>query len=147
MSPRLVSAVVLASIGTLVGTLVASAAPRTRGKVVRVERARGTKAAPRVCDIRSDRGGTCLGSQPEVGDVVTVLDESGIIAETRIIEVLPFNAGGNAVNCQTVWSVRTEVVRGDLSSMTMRTIGLVDRELHPSRAHMLPRDRFPPPPS
>lgn len=127
--------------------IAATAAPRTRGKVVRVERARGGKVPPKVCDIRSDRWGTCLGSQPEVGDVVTILDEGGIIASARIIEVAPYTSNSNTQPCETVWNVRTEVVRGDLASMTMRTIGLVDRELHPDRAHMITRDRFPPPPS
>jgi hypothetical protein len=125
----------------------ATAAPRVRGKVVRVERERRNKAAPRICDVRGDRSGTCLGSQPQVGDVVSVLDENGVIADALIIEITPFSAGGQSSNCDSMWNIRTEVVRGDLAGMTSRTIGLVDADLHPQHAHLLPRDQFPPAPT
>ena len=142
MFPRLALALIVAALA-----LPAAAAPRPRGKVVRVERTRGMRAIPRVCDVRSDRGGTCLGSQPQIGDVISVLDENGVIADVRITEVTPFSAGGQTLSCQTVWNIQTEVERGDLAAVSMRTIGLVDPDLHPRRAHVMPRERLPPPPS
>lgn len=125
----------------------ATAAPRARGKVVRVERTRSSKAVPRICDVRGDRSGTCLGSQPQIGDLVNVLDESGVIAQARILEITPFTAGGQASTCDSMWNIRTDVVRGDLAGLTSRTVGLVDADLHPQRAHLLPRDQLPPPPT
>ena len=145
MPLRLATAFVAVAIGTF-ALAPARAAPRTRGKVVRVERARGSKEPPKICDLRSDKGGTCLGSEPNIGDIVTVLDENGVIADARIIEIVPYATGTSASACNA-WNIRTDVVRGDLSAMTGRSIGLVDRDIHPQRAHVLKAELFPPPPS
>jgi hypothetical protein len=143
---RLATAFVAAAIGTLaLASAPASAAPRTRGKVVRVERARGSKAPPKVCDIRGDKSGTCLGSEPVIGEILTVLDENGVVADARIIEVKPFR-GGSTTACEA-WDIRTEVLRGSLSVMTARAMGLIDHDLHPKLAHILPNDQFPSSPS
>lgn len=145
---------VMRSVGILVVGLIgafaligaARAAPRAKGKVIRIERARGSAAIPRVCDVRGDTGGTCLGTQPVVGEIVTVLDENGVIAEVRIIEATAFSTGSTN-NCQSLWSIKTESVKGDLASIPLRTIGVVDPEVDPRKGRMLPRDQFPPPPS
>jgi hypothetical protein len=138
---RLVTMVLVGAIA-----LPATGAPRVRGKVVRIERARGTAATPRVCDVRADKGGTCLGSEPVIGEVVTVLDETGVIAEVRIVEAAAFSTGGTNP-CLSLWNIKTEVVRGDLASIPMRTIGIVDPEVHPRKGKMLPKEQFPSPPS
>jgi len=126
--------------------LPATAAPRPKGKVVRIERQRGTAVTPRVCDVRADKAGTCLGPEPTIGELITVLDETGVIAEVRISEATAFSTGGNNA-CQSLWNIKTEVVRGDLTSIPMRTIGVVDPEVHPRKGRMMPKEQFPPPPS
>ena len=132
----------------VVGALAVPAigAPRARGKVVRVERQRGTAMTPRVCDVRADRAGTCLGPEPAIGELITVLDETGVIAEVRITEATAFSTGG-ASACQSLWNIKTEVVRGDLTSIPLRTIGVVDSDVHPRKGRMLPKEQFPQPPS
>jgi len=126
--------------------LSAAAAPRAKGKVVRVERQRGTAVTPRVCDVRADKAGTCLGPEPQIGEVIIVLDENGVIAEARITEAVAFSTGGSNA-CQSLWNIKTEVVRGDLTTIPLRTIGVVDPEVHPRKGRMLPKEQFPPPPS
>lgn len=132
----------------VVGALAvpATGAPRARGKVVRVERPRGTAVMPRVCDVRADRAGTCLGPEPALGELITVLDETGVIAEVRITEATAFSTSG-ASACQSLWNIKTEVVRGDLTSIPLRTIGVVDPDVHPRKGRMLPKEQFPQPPS
>jgi hypothetical protein len=136
----------------LVGAMVlpAVAAPRAKGKgkgrVVRVERARGSAVTPRVCDVRADKAGTCIGTEPSIGELVTVLDENGVIAEVRITEATPFSTGGTA-SCTSLWNIKSEVVRGDMSAIPLRTIGVVDPEIHPRKGRMLGRDQFPASPS
>jgi hypothetical protein len=75
-----------------------------------------------------------------------VLDEQGVIAEVRITEALAFATGASA-SCQSLWNIRTELIRGDLGTLPVRTIGIVDPEIHPRRARMLPKEQFPPSPS
>jgi len=123
----------------------ALAAPRAKGRVIRVERSRGTAAVPRVCDIRGDRSGTCIGTEPLVGEIVSVLDESGVLAEVKITEATPFATG--AGSCTSLWNIKTDLVRGDVSSIPIRTIGIVDPQIHPRRGRNLAREQFPPPPS
>ncbi|MBA3455264.1 MAG: hypothetical protein H0T42_19390 [Deltaproteobacteria bacterium] len=134
--------------GLLVGALALPAGgnPRARGKVIRVERQRGTAVTPRVCDVRADKAGTCLGPQPTIGEVITVLDETGVIAEVRISEATAFSTGGSTA-CQSLWNIKTEVIRGDLASIPLRTIGVVDPEVHPRKGRMMSKEQFPAPPS
>jgi len=126
--------------------LPAAGAPRAKGKVIRVERQRGTAVTPRVCDVRADKAGTCLGPEPQIGEVITVLDENGVIAEVRIVEAVAFSTGGSNA-CQSLWNIKTEVVRGDLTTIPLRTIGVVDPEVHPRKGRMMPKEQFPLPPS
>ncbi len=126
--------------------LPAMGAPRARGKVVRVERQRGTAVTPRVCDVRADRAGTCLGPEPTLGELITVLDENGVVAEVRITEATAFSTSGSNA-CQSLWNIKTEIVRGDLATIPMRTIGVVDSDVHPRKGRMLPKEQFPQPPS
>ena len=136
---------VLALLPVLVGTApVTHAAPRAKGKVVRIERARTAAAAPRVCEVRSGVEATCLGPEPRVGEIISVLTETEVVAETRILEVAPF-ANGKAACAGVLWSIKSEVVRGSAGSI--RGIGAVDRELDRLRARILARDAFPASPS
>ncbi len=128
----------------LVGAIAlpAQAAPRARGKVIRVERVRGPLMIPRVCDIQADKTGLCLGGQPLSGEMVMVLDETGVIAQARIIDVAAF-AVGMGSSCNALWRIKTEIVVGDLSTIPMRTIGVVDPEVHPRKGRMYPSSALP----
>ncbi len=133
----------------LVGVAVsaASAAPRPHGKVVRVERQRGSTAPPRVCEIHTDGGGVCFGSEPLVGDIVMVMDENGVVAETKISEAKPFQTGSGNQVCNALWNVKSELVRGDLASVSARNFGVVDAEIHPQKGRIFGKDQYPPSPS
>lgn len=134
----------------LVGAIAlpAQAAPRARpqGKVVRVERARGPAVIPRICDIKADKKGTCLGTRPGVGEVVMVLDETGVVAQVRINEVTEFSSGIGA-SCNVLWQITTDVIAGDLSAIPGRTVGLIDPEVHPHNARIFAQTSMPDPPS
>jgi hypothetical protein len=132
----------------LVGAAIsaASAAPRPHGKVVRVERQRATNAPPRICEIHVDGAGVCFGAEPLVGDLVMVMDENGVVAETKISEAKPFSTGSNQV-CTALWNVKSELVRGDLTNVSSRNFGVVDAEIHPQKGRVFAKDQFPPSPS
>jgi hypothetical protein len=120
-------------------------APRPKGKVVRVERRRASNVTPRICDVQADRSGNCFGEQPKLGDLITLLDDSGVIGEARIIEVQPFAlAGRGSKGCDGLWSVRTELLRGDLSNIG-RTMGVVDPAMHPRLGKLVPKEQLQPP--
>ncbi len=125
---------------------VAAAAPRPKGKVIRVERSRSSSAPPRVCEVHTDGAGVCFGTEPAIGDIMMVLDESGVIAETRITDATSFSTGGINQTCNALWNVKSRVVRGDLANVTSRNFGIVDAEIHPQRGRVL-KDQLPPSPS
>jgi len=119
------------------------AAPRPKGKVVRVERRRASNVIPRICDVQGDKTGNCFGAEPSIGDVITLLDDSGVIGEARIIEVQPFSlAGRGSKGCDGLWSVRTELLRGDLALSVGRTMGVVDPAMHPRLGRVVPKDQL-----
>jgi hypothetical protein len=123
----------------------AGATPRA-GKVVRVERrAHGLGGIPRYCDVRDDGAGpvgTCLGSQPEIGAVIEVIDDTRVFAEVKITDSMMFQ------NCKGIWTIKGTLQRGDLASaQTGRAIGLVDAGLDPSTAHRIPDDLARPAPT
>jgi hypothetical protein len=124
-------------------------APRQAGKVVRVERTRATSAIPRICDVQPDKTGNCFGPEPSLGDIITLVDESGIVGEVRIIEITAFALNGRPNNptkgCDGLWSVRTDLLRGDLSNSIARTVGVIDPGMHPRRGRMIPKDQLGPP--
>lgn len=122
---------------------VADAQPRPKGKVVRVERHRASNVTPRICDVQADKTGNCFGEEPKIGDVITLLDDSGIIGEARIIEVQAFAlAGRGSKGCDGLWSVRTELVRGDLTATVGRTMGVVDPAMHPRLGKLVPKEQL-----
>jgi hypothetical protein len=126
----------------------AAAAPRPHGKVVRVERQRSTSSPPRTCEIHTDGAGVCFGAEPLVGDLVMVMDENGVIAETKVVEAKPFStgAGSNQV-CTALWNVKSELLRGDLAAVSSRNFGFVDPEIQPRKGRIFAKDQFPPSPS
>lgn len=68
----------LLCVGLLGASALAWAAPN--GRVVRVERNRGMKAVPRLCDVQpSAKEGLCVG-QPNAGDRVALIDQDRGIA-------------------------------------------------------------------
>ncbi len=134
----------------LVGVAIsaASAAPRPHGKVVRVERQRAANSPPRVCEIHVDGAGVCFGAEPIVGDLVMVMDENGVVATTKVTEAKPFQTGsGSNQVCNALWNVKSELVRGDLTSVSSRNFGVVDAEIHPQKGRIFAKDQFPASPS
>lgn len=139
-----VSSAVLASV-----PCARAAPPGAHGRVIRVERPRTARLAPRMCDVRSAAEGICLGAQPQRGEIVTLLDERGRVGEVRIIEVGPFAIGARAPldGCASLWSIKTDLLSGDLATTDTQRIGVIDPGLDPRRARVIPRDQLPAAPS
>jgi hypothetical protein len=134
-------------VGAAISAAAAAPRPPAKGKVVRVERHRASNAPPRVCEIHSDGGGVCFGAEPVVGDVVMVMDENGVIAETKITEATAFSTGANNNQvCNALWNVKSDLLRGDLTNVTSRNFGVVDAEIHPQKGRVL-KEQLPPSPS
>jgi hypothetical protein len=122
----------------LVGLLVvgaASAAPPT-GKVVRVERNRGMKAIPRLCDVQPmAKEGLCVG-QPGSGERVALIDQDrGIpVGEFRIDSTLgpadPFVCAGST---PVVYKISGRLSTGDPDVIqgSGRIIGLRNLAIDP----------------
>ena len=117
----------------------AAAAAGPDGRVVRVERAAGTRAAPRLCEIHGDTG-NCVGEEPRPGQIVTVLDEHHVVAEVKIMDVASYSAA-----CPVLWTVKTRVIHG--SPGDSDGAGMIDAGLDPARARLLDRGHLPPSPS
>lgn len=131
-------------ISVLLLTLVASASAGPRsGKVVRIER-RVQKSGPiRVCEIKPTGAGMCFGDAPVPGDIIAVLDEQQVFGEVQINEVRSQNA-----QCDSMWNITGEVLRGDLSnSQWGRSLGVIDGRLDRRTAHKFPEDHLPSAPS
>ena len=118
----------LASVVFLVGAAaLAWAAPG--GKVVRVERNRGMKSVPRLCDVQpAAKEGLCVG-QPNTGDRVALIDQDRgvVIGEFRIDSPLgpapPFVCSGTT---PIVFQVKGAISKGDPEKIAEsgRIIGL-----------------------
>ena len=132
-------------VGGLVGLAPQSFA-KPAGKVVRVERARGVGSTPRVCDVRPSGAGTCIGSAPIPGEIIVVLDENGVLAQVRILDATGYSTGG-PIACDHLWAIKTELVRGDLTNVAQRAVGVVDPAVQPRKARVLAKERYPSPPS
>jgi len=117
--------------------LTAWGAPR--GRVVRVERQRGgTAAVPVLCEVKTDGSGICVGPAPQVGDSITVVDDTHTIAEVRITRIQAM-----APQCNTLWSFSGEATRGDLSqSKSSKTIGVIDPGIDRRLAHRVDEDHI-----
>jgi len=119
----------LVSVVLVVGaTALAWAAPQG-GRVVRVERNRGMKAVPRLCEVQpTAKEGLCVG-QPTSGDRVALIDQDRgmAIGEFRIDSTAgtadPFVCAGSA---PTVFKMKGSVTSGepDLIADSGRIIGL-----------------------
>lgn len=136
----------LGSLGFLVGaTALAWAAP---GRVVRVERNRGMKAVPRLCDVQPmAKEGLCVG-QPGSGDRVTLIDqERGIaVGEFRIESSLgaadPFICAGSS---PVVFKIKGALASGDpdVIQASGRVIGLRNISLDPKVARVVKHQTAP----
>ena len=102
-------------------TAIVAAAPR--GKVVRIERPRtSAAAAPIICDVKASLSGMCVGNEPRHGDIVAVVNDQKVIAEVRILTAKTTNP-----QCETLWQITAELVRGDLSgTRSSTTLGVID---------------------
>ena len=120
--------------------VMAWAAPQ--GKVVRVERDRGMKAVPRLCDIQPmAKEGLCVG-QPTVGDRVALIDQDRgmAVGEFRIDSAVgaadPFVCAGTT---PVVFKIKGTVTSGDpdVIADSGRTIGLRNLALDPKVARVV----------
>ena len=127
----------LAALAVWLGAATALAGPS--GRVVRVERAGGGGASPRLCEIRGDTG-TCLGDEPHAGQAVIVLDDHHVVAEVQILEASPLVA-----SCPTLWTVKTRTVHGPPAEH--EGMGVIDPGVNLSRARVIDRERVPGSPS
>jgi hypothetical protein len=110
---------------------------------VLVERERGAKVTPRICDVQADKNGNCFGEEPKLGDIITLLDESGVLGEARITEVTAFAlAGRGGKGCDGLWSVKVDFLRGDLANMVSRTMGVIDPAINPRLGRMIPKEQL-----
>lgn len=108
----------------VVGTIVSTAVAAPRGRVNRIERPRATSnnVVPILCAELGDDTGICIGARPQVGDLIVVVDTHKPIAEIRVGGVQPYVA-----NCEVLWTITGEVVRGDLTSTNRsQALGLID---------------------
>jgi hypothetical protein len=135
---------VLVAAPLLLGAAVSDAAPRTRGKYVRVERTRTATSIPRVCEVRDASGGVCFGPAPMIGDIVTLLSEQRVIAEIRVTDSQEYATRGAA--CPGLYNIKVELMRGDFDP-DESTIGIVDRDLDPRAARKVTRAEHPASPS
>ena len=105
-------------------TAIVAAAPH--GKVVRIERPRASAAvAPILCNVKPDLKGMCVGGEPRRGDVVAVLDDQKVVAEVRIL-----TAKTPGAQCESLWNVSVELIRGDLQrARHSQTFGVIDAGL------------------
>ena len=125
------------SLGAIWASSASDALAAPHGQVIRIERS-GSAAhvAPRLCEIRGDTG-TCVGEEPRIGQTVVVLDERRVLAELQILEVASVVAA-----CPNLWSVKARALRGTVGD-NGNGIGVIDPALHPTRAHVLDKDRAP----
>ena len=121
----------------LVGAMAPTAWAAPHGRVVRVERHRGTNATvPVLCEVRPDAQATCVGPPPSIGDTIVVVDEAHLVAEVRVIQLQPYMP-----KCDTLWKVTGEVVRGDLSqARSNKSIGLIDPTIDRRAARKISED-------
>src|SRR5512139_3840070 len=131
----------LASVVVVGCAALAWAAPHG-GKVVRVERNRGMKAVPRLCDVQpAAKEGLCVG-QPNSGDRVALIDQDRGIAvgEFRIDSAMgaadPFVCSGSQ---PIVFRVKGSVTSGDpdVIADAGRIIGLRNLSVDPKVARVL----------
>lgn len=141
---RLLCAVGFGLVGALALALglarAASADARApRGKVVRVERARGSRAVPRICSVQDDKA-FCFGTEPAANESIVVLDQTGVIAEARVVAATSF---AGTIPCKIRWPVTVTFVRGDLAHLQGQAIGVIDGELDARRARLFAEDALP----
>jgi hypothetical protein len=126
--------------------LSAEAAPRSKGKVVRVERLRGATTIPRLCVVLDDSKALCFGAEPQPSELITVLDQTGVVGEARVGGPTAF-PGGIVLTCKIVWPITVTTVRGDLTKVKGQAIGVIDGELDPRHARLFADDALPPSPA
>ncbi len=139
--PRLVTTLgVCAAIAVLAAH--GDAAP-SGGRVVRVERhATRDVGTPRYCTVSAGNETTaqCSGRVVEAGEIVTVMSESAVIGQLRVIHVTPDQACGQVAN----WIVEGEWSPVPGAATTNETLGgVVDGGLDPRRAHLVAIDVSP----
>jgi hypothetical protein len=111
------------------------------GHVVRVERAaRGLSGTPRLCRIQSDPltgvSGDCYGPAPQNGDTIAVLDETHVLGNVRVTNVVHASDSGCG---DAEWLVGGSVQSGEPTWDS--AIGVIDVPIDPQLGR-LERPRF-----
>jgi len=98
---------------------------RKRGKVVRVERNKqGPGHALRMCSNPEGNGQwNCYGQAPEMDELGTVVDESGVRGTVRITGVTPVD---DSCGNPSSWKIATAVATGDVSSVSYQGAVMLD---------------------
>lgn len=119
----------------VVGAIASTAIAAPAGRVSRIERPRATSdVVPILCAELGAETGICIGARPQVGDVIVVVDEFKAIAEIRVGGVQPYVA-----NCEMLWTITGELIRGDLASThRSQALGLIDPLLDRRVARRIP---------
>ena len=137
----------LASLVVIVVSAVALAAPRG-GKVVRVERNRGMKVVPKLCDVQpGSKSGLCVG-QPNAGERIALIDQERavVIGEFRIdgssTAADPFICTGSQ---PIVFKITGALTSGDpdVIADASRIIGLRNLALDPKIARVVKDQNVP----
>jgi hypothetical protein len=136
---RLASVVV----GIVASAQDASARPHN-GKVVRVERAsRVYSGIPRFCLVQSEPpgqvSGQCFGVAPLAGDVMTVLDDSQVVATVQIANVTA--ATDPSCSDSGIWVVTGSPISGQQKFQDSKAV--IDIPLDPRVARIVHDDRSP----
>lgn len=141
----LVGVLRLVGLAFLVG--VASAAPN--GKVVRVERNRGLRTIPRICEVAPvAKTGNCLG-QPTVGEHVALIDQERalVVGEFRINDAGPSQDAAFACpgTAPSVFRIGGVVSSGDpdVIADSGRVVGLRNLSLDPRVARVIKEQNVP----
>src|SRR5262249_3168066 len=98
---------------------------RKKGRVVRVERAHGgTSGFVRMCSNPTPQGtANCFGRPPAVGEIGTVIDDSGVRAT---IEIQKGDAQNRSCGNASSWNITTTTVTGDTSQIGYQAQILLD---------------------
>jgi hypothetical protein len=126
----------------VIGISIPALGAPTPGKVVRVERERAFPLViPVLCvNVQDDGSAMCIGPQPKAGEVITVIDETKVLAEVRVDGSKRYTP-----KCDSMWTVTGSVINGTVDPRNRKSLGLIDANISNTAARMVPRDKLPSP--
>lgn len=125
MRRALVVAAVLAAVAAPAFARARSKPKKRKGKVVRIERSRRSKAdLLRVCTGPQVGGSAiCWGLPPKPGELGMVIDETGEKGRVRVDSVTPIP---DCAQNESSWTLNGKVESGDLSTVSTQGLVLFD---------------------